>query len=59
MTDQTAIAEPIVSAPPATYRERQIAYWRDLARENWLLGFMDLARRCERFASDWEWEPVP
>lgn len=39
---------------PQTFRERQIAYWRNEARENWLLGFMDLARVCERFATNWE-----
>ncbi len=44
---------------PGDFRARQIAYWRSEARENWMLGFTDLARLCEGFASDWEWETVP
>lgn len=47
------------TAPTLTFREQRVAYWRQEARENWMLGFMDLARRCETFASEWEWEPKP
>ena len=45
---------PLVSA---ILRQERIAYWRSEARENYRLGFMDLARRCEGFAISWEdWE---
>lgn len=48
------------TAPSPTFREQQIAFWRTEARTNYLLGFMDLARLCEDFASQWDfWEVTP
>ena len=57
MTAETT--ERITPEVPTDFRDRQITYWRNEARANWLLGFTDLARLCEGFASEWEWETVP
>jgi hypothetical protein len=57
MTDHTDERITPVVAP--TFREQRVIYWRDQARQNYALGFMDLARRCESNATDWEWEQVP
>ncbi len=55
----TTTIDPRITPSVQSYREQQIAFWRNEARENLILGFMDLARRCETFASDWEWTEVP
>jgi hypothetical protein len=56
----TTTTDPRITPSVQTYREQQIAFWRAEARENLILGFMDLARRCEGFACDWEgWDEVP
>jgi hypothetical protein len=55
----TTTTDPRITPSVQTFREERIAYWRAEARENMRLGFTDLARRCEGFASDWEWETVP
>lgn len=40
-----------------TYRERQIAMWRELGRHHLAENEMDLAKRCEGFAIWWEDRP--
>lgn len=57
MTDRPT--DRLTPAPSPTFRERQIEFWRTEARQNYLLGFMDLARTCETNATEWEWRPVP
>ena len=58
-TTDTAMApislDAIAPQVDRSFRDQQITFWRDQARRNWIDGFMDLARLCEKNASSWEW----
>lgn len=50
------MTDPRITQAEEAYREARVAWWRNEARDNLRLGLMELARRCEGYACDWEWE---
>jgi hypothetical protein len=47
--------DPRITQAEDAYRESRAAWWRNEARDNLRLGLLELARRCEGYATCSEW----